>query len=357
MNINLLLDNIVFNLQKAGGISVYWKELIQRILLDKNIDYNFFEYDNVSENIFRKKLEIHNKNIIKLSSKFTINFSRYINLKFSRSKPTIFHSSYYRICRGKNIINIVTLHDFIYEKKIHKLSSIIHIIQKRNALFRADGIICISENTKLDLLELYPKLSKKKIKVIYNGLNKDSFYPIQNRMFTKNVVFVGGRQKYKNFYSAVDIVSKLRDTNLVIVGNALSLSELDYLQNKLNKRFFHFLNLSTEELNVLYNNSICLLYLSEYEGFGLPILEAMAAGCPVIALKKSSIPEVAGNAALLYENVHDENIPKDIIKLQNNNIFRNNLVNLGYNNVQRFSWDNTFHDVKEFYLQLLKGKN
>ncbi len=86
------------------------------------------------------------------------------------------------------------------------------------------------------------------------------------------------------------------------------------LNTKLPNRYKLYTHISNEDLNILYNKSICLVYLSEYEGFGIPVLEAMSAGCPVIALEKFSIQEVAGTAGVLFEELDYDFIVKTIIK-------------------------------------------
>jgi glycosyltransferase involved in cell wall biosynthesis len=159
---NVVFDNVIFNLQKSGGISVYWKELIERIQKDDSVKLWIVEYPQAENNIFRKEI-MFNKSQVKILKPFqSIKISRYINPRIKDNKNTIFHSSYYRTVKGTNIKNIVTVHDFTYEKKVSSLVGKIHIYQKKRALENADGIICISENTRKDMLELYPNLNKKK---------------------------------------------------------------------------------------------------------------------------------------------------------------------------------------------------
>jgi mannosyltransferase len=354
MMLKVIYDNIIFNLQRSGGISVYWKELIERINNEKTIEANFIEYPGAIENIFRKDVQISEKKIELNSSFPSISFRRYINLNKNYNDRTIFHSSYYRTMKGNNVINVVTVHDFTYEKKVKAITGKVHIYQKKKALRNADGIICISENTKNDMLELYPELKYKNIKVIYNGFNSQDYYELPKREVENSVIFVGARKGYKNFSEVIEILSNLENISLKIVGAKLDREEINLLEQKLPNRYKLYNHISNEDLNALYNKSICLVYLSEYEGFGIPVLEAMSAGCPVIALKKSSIPEVAGDAGLLFEKIDYESIRRTILDLRDNYELREKQVKMGLKNSRRFSWGECYKDVIKFYHELAR---
>lgn len=350
--INVIFDNIVFNLQKTGGISLYWKEMIERFSKNDSVKLRILEYPEAENNIFRKELRFDKTQVEILNSFPTIKVSRYFNPRVNDNN-TIFHSSYYRTAKGTNIRNIVTVHDFTYEKKMSSLVGKIHIFQKKKALKNADGIICISENTKKDMLDLYPNLSKKKIRVIYNGFNSNDYRYNENILIKDTALFVGARKGYKNFDKAIAAISEAGNISLTIVGAPLEPDEKYLLDKMLPNRYQVFSHVSNEELNKLYNQSICLLYLSEYEGFGIPVLEAMSAGCPVIALKKSSIPEVAGAAGILFSDFDKKNIQNSIELLRDSKEKRTEQVELGLNNVKKFSWDKCYKEVLDFYHEVL----
>lgn len=118
----------------------------------------------------------------------------------------------------------------------------------------------------------------------------------------------------------------------------------------LHQRWELHTGLSNSELNILYNNAFALLYPSSYEGFGIPILEAMRAGCPFIALNNSSIPEVAGNAGVLLNELTRESLAYAFSNIKLN---RELIISLGFTQSNKFSWDKTYDDTLNLYNKLL----
>jgi mannosyltransferase len=265
-------------------------------------------------------------------------------------------------------VKIVTVYDFTYEYYRSGIAKWIHSIQKNFAIKNADGVICISNSTKDDLFKFLPETTKGKVKTIYisageefhkiedleKNLKKTKFENLKDK---KIILYVGDRKStYKNFSLAIETVSLLEDYILVSVGaGKITDDEQKLIDEKLEGRFYHFLGISSDELNILYNLSFCLLYPSSYEGFGIPILEAMRAGCPVVSTNFSSIPEVAGDAAILVNDIKIENFIKAVNSLENNSL-RDNLIQKGLVQAQRFTWDKCFEETMNFYEEINKRK-
>lgn len=351
---NLLLDNIIFSLQKAGGISVVWENII-KVLQQSKLLYECWEYPRVEENIVYNKLGTHNAIRKKTMSMF---LERYTNPMIKTDDPFIFHSSYYRICLNRNAVNITTVHDFTYEKFTKGLTSLVHKVQKNHAIRHSDFIVCISENTKKDLLNFLPDIDENKIRIIYNGVSED-YKPIKTHRWDElgdYVVFVGSRQLYKQFEFTV---KALKDTpyNLAVVGGRLSNKEVSFLNETLgNKRYLYTGFLTNEELNELYNQAVCLSYPSVYEGFGIPVLEAQRAGCPVIAYNASSIPEIIGDTPLLLEKLSIEEFHSKLQLLKDSSV-RNLIIQSGIKNSQRFSWEKMGKEYLNLYNELMSLHN
>lgn len=346
----IVLDNIGFSLQRMGGLSVVWGALLSA-LEKSGLPYICMEYPWDKTNEVRQSLS--NIKVVIQNSKY-LQVERYKNPKVNYNSPFIFHSSHYRICKNKYAINITTVHDFTYEKYRKGLALWVHSWQKFRAIRKADVVVCISENTKQDVLRYLPDIDENKIRIIYNGVSTD--YKVINTDKYSNlgeyVVFVGSRQPYKQFDL---VVGALRNTQykLAIVGGKLNEDEERFINETLGRDNYTQLGyLSNLELNELYNQAICLAYPSAYEGFGIPILEAQRAGCPVIAYNASSIPEVIGQTPLLLNELTISEF-RSKLEILKDKASRDLIIDAGLENAKRFSWDKMGDEYVALYKELL----
>lgn len=359
---DIFLDNIIFSLQKAGGISVVWYELLQRILIDDELNPHFLEIPN--NNIFRNKLSFNaDKILYNPYSQFPINIQRFLNPNYLKEKG-IFHSSYYRIANNPNIVNITTVHDFTYEHFRNGFAKLIHHQQKGAAIKNSKRIICVSHHTKEDLLKFFPAINPYHVSVIYNGVSA-IYQPIvkKNESDLKNildfssgeyVLFVGDRNDiYKNFKTAIR-ACRIANLPLVLVGGgSLSKNENSYLTEKLGlNRYKKLQEIGNDQLNLLYNHALCLLYPSIYEGFGIPIIEAQRVGCPVISTNYSSIPEVAGKGAILLKEVTEYQVADMLNLIKKDSTTVAKLREEGFINAKRFSWDKCYQRTIQLYKEV-----
>lgn len=358
----IFFDSIIYSLQNSGGISVVFSELLKRLLNDPDVNLTLIEYRN--SNIFRKELEISSRSLLKIPyPQIPIYLRRYINPYISNEKG-IFHSSYYRTTNSPNLVNVTTVHDFTYEYFRSGLPKFIHHIQKRDAIYKSKKIICVSDNTKKDLLKFYPNIKEHIIKVIYNGvdniyhqlLQKDETILKQLIPFSSGefIIFIGDRKSlYKNFYLTVNVCKITHQPLVIIGGGILTAKEDQLLKEKLGEyKFKHLGAINNIQLNLLYNHAFCLLYPSLYEGFGMPIIEAQRAGCLVVSSNYSSIPEVSGKGAVLLNDLSEYKIADTLYQLRKETLFVANLKMDGFTNAQRFSWEKCYKQTKQAYQEI-----
>lgn len=335
-------DGIIYSLQSMGGVSVLFNELIGRFQ-SGGVRYRLDLFDNNHFSLPHTKAYFNKGRL----------FERYRHCP-SHSDAKIFHSTYYRVPTGRSASVVTTVHDFVYERFLSGPSKFVHSWQKNKAIRDADAVICVSESTKRDLLEFLPDIPEDRVRVIYNGVS-DDFHPlctVDKNYGSPYIIYVGSRAKYKNFEVAVNAIALLKDINLICIGGGpLNENEEKLIHSHLSGRFRHLGNVTNQQLNVLYNSAFCMLYPSIYEGFGIPVLEAMQAGCPVIAMKTSSIPEVAGNSAILLEEASSELIASAVMSLSTGEI-REALRSSGFVQAENFSWDKTYVATFNLYCEI-----
>ncbi|ENE5933430.1 glycosyltransferase family 1 protein [Escherichia coli] len=335
----IIYDGIIEKLQSGGGVTVVFNEIVSRLT-----EYKYISYDTCS------KISIARNNMIK-PSRFLERYRDCVIPDYNPEDKAIFHSTYYRLPHHLNIPVITTVHDFTYEKFVGGPAKKIHSWQKNRAIRRSDIIICVSQNTANDLMRYCP-VNSSRIRIIYNGVS-DEYYPLPeiNNVDSQKVLFVGARGGYKNFELAIDAVASVAGLELHIVGGGdLTTQEKIKLESKLSGRYFWLGKLTNQELNIAYNSSYALLYPSSYEGFGIPIIEAMRAGCPVIAANSSSIPEVAGDAAILVDDLNISTLREAILSIP---ACRNELISAGFTQSRKFSWERCFQETLLAYNELL----
>jgi mannosyltransferase len=357
---NLCLDNIIFSLQRAGGISVYWSELWSRLLRD-GVSVVAIEAQGVDLNIFREYLDIPSQQT-RVDAR-SVRLARYLRAPAISGLDQLVHSSYYRKPSSEKVPHVQSCYDFTYERFRHGPARWVHSWQKRQAVESANGVICISESTRKDLLYFCPGVREENTCVINLGFS-DSFKRLSDwearalvapytRADEPYSVFVGDRSAYKNFTVAVDAVAQCPSHQLVVVGGgALRVNDLAQLERWLPGRWAHVDRAPSLLLNALYNRAHALIYPSSYEGFGIPVIEAMAAGCPVIAVGVSSIPEAAGDAGLLLDRADADGVAEQLRRLEDNG-FRVTVQSRGLLNAQRFSWESCYQKTLSFYARVL----
>lgn len=279
--------------------------------------------------------------------------------------PDIIHQTYYlpeapKYSKRKSRL-VITIYDMLYEKFKYLPKSEQICAAKSEAIKQADHIICISENTRQDLLNLFD-LDSSKVSVVYLGNSFKSF-KTQNNIRKQNseypfILYVGNRGAYKNFNNflkSYSLSSNLNNCFKVICfgGGKFSPQEIKIINDyKLPQSKIQQISGNDEILANLYSKASIFVYPSLYEGFGIPLLEAMSLGCPVACSNTSSFPEIAGNAAEFFDPYDPESITAAMETVLYSSEKSKHLVNLGYERVKNFSWEKCADETRSIYLSL-----
>lgn len=227
--------------------------------------------------------------------------------------------------------------------------------EKHHAIQHACGYISISENTADDLSRLFTGIDRESITVAHCGVA--SFFSPASQTEKDNFKFKYGIHKpyfllgnflgYKNgilFFKAFQELANRHNFDLVCTGSGIQLP--GEWRQYTSGCVVHNLYLTDDELRIAYSAAIALVYPSKYEGFGMPIIEAMACGCPVITTRNASIPEVAGNAALYVGDDDIEGMADALYEVQKPRV-RRSLIQRGLIQAQKFSWNKMASIVRE----------
>lgn len=264
---------------------------------------------------------------------------------------------------------IVTVHDLSFERVPESASPRLKAFLQRNvprSVSRATHIIADSSATKADLIELYG-VKPEKISVVLSGVQIQSsqfdlmtirkIYPILQKPY---LLAVGTVQPRKNYARIVAALARLRQKNydliFVIAGGKGWLEDSLYAEIEHHglSEYVHFLGyVPDEHLPSLYSGAACVVYPSLYEGFGFPVLEGMGYGTPVITSNVSSLPEVAGDAAILVNPYDVDELADAVTRVIEDTELRAALIDRGYNQVKRFTWQASALQLKAVYDQIL----
>ena len=371
----LLVDSQVFDNQKFGGISRYFTELIKRLPKDKEIHHSVLYTQN-----------FHLSEVYPILKKdpFFNNLFAYFKYGFSRRKRSkrfyelnrahtlkliaqqnfdIFIPTYYDtyfLDYLKNKPFVLTVYDMIHEIMKDHINPDEQLIENKRVLIeKADKIIAISESTKNDILTLYPHIEEQKIEVVYLSESISIDNAIKVKLPERFILFVGNRGAYKNFKFFIESISSLlkNDYSLKVVcagGGRLRNSEKRYLKSiglegKIIQKDFN-----DNELFHYYNLALCFVFPSMYEGFGIPVLEAMKSECPVVLANHSSFPEVAEDAGVYFELENQKDLLEKITQLVNDESKRKIYIEKGKIQAQKFSWDKMAKESINIYKSVIE---
>lgn len=362
----IYFDYKIFYQQKYGGISNYFYNLANEFL-DLKINFEISSYFYRSQ--YLKKIPKANHRGIDISfipggfnPLFELTNRLLMKSKNININNTIIHETYYSDRYLNKIKKIITVYDMINEIFPHnkRKSEIISRIKKKS-IDRADQIICISESSKKDLIK-YFDIDPSKITVTLLGSNLQVNNVILSKKKLKNIIlFVGSRRGYKNFSSLIEVFSKSKEIKKnfkigIFGGEKFSDIDINLLKkHNCNRESIIIFDEKKFNLSYLYSNVAILAYPSAYEGFGLPIIEAMSCGCPVICSSGGSIPEVGGKGLEYFDSQNTDHFKKIIENILESEKTQQKLIDYGYQRAKLFSWKKCAEKTIDVYKKVLES--
>ena len=322
----IIIDARVLNSNSYAGVQNYTKYILESIS------------DKLQLSVAKPKVK--NKYLSHLWSHFVLPFKKGDVLFCPANMAPIF------IPKSKKLV--LTIHDLAfltYPKSFSKIFQIYYSLLIPYNIKRAGQIITISEASKKEIIDIFPQV-KDKINIVVLGIDK-KYGIVKDLKKKKQILYVGSINERKNLIGAIESFERLPkelDYSLVIVGNFFDIFSLSkkmkevLFRAKKNNKIIFKQGLDDNALIVEYNVSRILIFPSFYEGFGLPPLEAMACGTPVITSNLSSMPEVCGDAALYVDPYNIEDITSKMEILINDKNLQKELVSKGLDKVRNFTW-------------------
>ena len=351
-----------------GGIGQYVRCLVQA-LMALNSSHEFRLYATPSASITEDL-----KGMVKTDAVSWAPLPRWNpGIVGQRDCLDVYHGTNFKCHTTGSAGTVLTIHDLWlcrYPQYSKKLGGERWALQRmKRRVSSAQRVIAVSQSTARDFRE-FLDLPQERVHVIYHGVPME-FYPDHHErawLETKRslglpdgayLLFVGGADPRKNhrivFRAVSQAPASLRDYPLIMVGARQSRGD-DLLETArsmgIAERVHCVGTVSGQSLRLLYSHATAFLFPSIYEGFGFPVLEAMACGAPVITSNVTSLPEVAGDAALLI-NPHDEtDVLKALLRIIEDRSFRHTLVAKGFKQANRFTWQRTAQETLSVYEEL-----
>ena len=290
----------------------------------------------------------------------------------NRTSVDLFHAPHYVVPLNLKMPFVVTVHDLIHLKfpqyfPVHKRAYARWML--RRVCKEARGIITVSQRTKADLAKDF-EIKKEKISVCHIGVSSSFFSPVFEEEISQFIgeyslpkeylLFIGNLKPHKNVSGLIEVWAKLPDSirpALLIVGEGkkYGLSLKRQIQNLGRaKEVFFTGSLPEDAIRALYQCAIAYVQPSWYEGFGLPPLEAMASGIPVAVSNRGSLPEIATDAALVFDPGDSESFGFALEKILTDQEMRRSLMEKGLRRAQEFTWEKTALKTLQTYREIIR---
>ncbi len=349
-------DHQVTSLQDAGGVSRYFYELAKALASNRQVNVELLQGFTNSAMPFGElapaarilALQAHGKPGY---HRYALNEALTAAIVPLRGRFDVYHATYQRaLPYVRRRALVVTHHDSTPDRFPGLFPDAAAIHGRLARLYaRADRILCISESSRQDLLEFYPRIDPEKTQVIYQG-----FSPLPGAGTVDLpempggkpcLLYVGSRPAYKNFSTLLAALARLQNDTvwlLAMGGGAFTADEKQQIAELGLGSRMRLVPFATDaQLAAAYRSARLFIYPSLYEGFGFPPLEAMAAGCPALVSRTSALPEICGDAAFYFDPEKVEELADWIGRLLGDEALRLSKQAAGLAQVRHYDWKTT----------------
>jgi len=358
----------------SSGLGNYSRTLI-RSLVDQFPGNKYFAFTpGVKENLGKELAESSNMKMIfppqlmrnMLSSLWR---SSFVSEDIRAEQLDIFHGLSNELPKRIPVSTkkVVTIHDLIFLRHPEWYPLIdrnLYYKKSKHACKVADAIVAVSEQTRADIIYFF-NTPKEKIQVIYQGVDNrftgkaDSEVVVdfkrKNNLPAKYILYVGTVEERKDLLTLVKALAELDDAKLVVIGKQKNYAERvkNFIRDhKLESRVIFPDHVSSEELNLFYRGATVFVYPSLYEGFGIPVIEALECGVPVIATGSTALPEAGGPSSLYFKPGNYTELSEKINMVMNDDMLRSKMITDGQEYAKRFSPELAASKMMDLYSQL-----
>jgi glycosyltransferase involved in cell wall biosynthesis len=362
--VRITYDHRIFAGQPFGGIARYFSETAARVAAEPGFDVTVLAVAHLNHylraapaRVVRGAYVPHVRGTGRMRVRFNDAVSR---AWLRRSPPDLLHETYYAATSlaPARTPTVLTVYDMIHEKLPQLFARDDPTAgHKATAVHRAERVICISESTRRDLLE-HVSVDPAKVSVVHLANSLAPSAAAAPLVAEPYLLYVGQRGAYKNFGTLLDAFATSRPLRsafrlVAFGGGPFTATEAAQIRRlRLDPRAVRHVAGGDEVLTNLYGHAAAFVYPSLYEGFGIPLLEAMAAGCPVACSDVSSFPEVAAGAAELFDPTDAAAVAGALERVVLSPARTAELRELGRAQAARFSWDRCATETAAVYRSL-----
>ena len=358
--------------EPIAGIGRYTLSLLELMVLDKSHEWVLYSHRPILHGQWgMQNVTVRALSFPKWVRGLYVPWSQFIlPLWVKQDSIDLFWSPAHRLPRHlpKSIASVVTIHDLVWRHAPETMKSFGRFLDAKfmpEAIRIADQVIAVSESTERDLVSEVPE-AKGKVNVVYEATSLDfvDFSKKFDKVDGEYILFVGTLEPRKNLARLIEAYSMLSESlrdkySLVIVGGkgwgGVNLSNVIESSNVAsNVKVLGYLQ--DNELKLLYHNAILFTMPSLYEGFGLPLLEAMSAGVPILTSNVSSMPEIAKESALYIDPYSVESIGTGITNMLMNDKLRESMSKYGLARAKQFSWDSASKETINVFYKAISSR-